>query len=42
MLNFLIGFAIGIAVATVGFSGLAKVADKGVSEMQRVVKDKVK
>jgi len=39
MLTHLIAFISGIVVATVGFSGVAKVADKGVEKVQTIVKD---
>lgn len=42
MLKLLIGFILGLAVATVGFNGLAKVADKGVTQAQTVLKDAAK
>ena len=42
MLNFLFGVIVGIAAATIGFSGLAKMADKGVAEEQKVVKESAK
>jgi hypothetical protein len=42
MTQFLIGLVLGIAVATVGFSGVAKIADKGVTQVQTVVKDVAK
>ena len=37
MLNFIFGVGVGIAVATVGFSGIANWADKGVHEVQHQV-----
>lgn len=42
MTKLLIGIVIGIAVATVGFSGLAKMADKGVAKVQEISKDVAK
>jgi uncharacterized membrane protein YtjA (UPF0391 family) len=39
MISHLVAFIAGIIVATVGFSGVAQVADKGVSKVQEVVKD---
>lgn len=39
MIKFTLGFILGVAAATVGFSGLVNMADKGVKETQRVVKD---
>lgn len=37
-MQLLIGIFIGIAVVTVGVSGLAKIADRGVEEVQAVIK----
>lgn len=34
-----IAFIAGIIVATVGFSGIAQIADKGVTKVQEVVRD---
>jgi hypothetical protein len=42
MIKFIVGFVLGIAVSTVGFSGLAKMADKGVTSTQTIVKDAAK
>ena len=42
MLKFIIGVAVGIAVSTVGFSGLAKMADNGVAQTQEIVKEAAK
>ena len=39
MISHLIAFISGVIVATVGFSGVAKVADKGVEKVQTIVKD---
>lgn len=39
MIKLTIGFILGIVVATVGFSGLSQMADKGVSKVQEVAKD---
>jgi hypothetical protein len=36
-MQFLIGFILGIAVATVGFAGVAKVADKGIEATKAAV-----
>lgn len=41
-MQFIIGFILGIAVATVGFQGVAKMADKGVEATKTVVKDAAK
>jgi hypothetical protein len=37
--NFLLGTLFGIVVTTVGFQGLAKMADTGVSKIQEVTKE---
>ena len=42
MLKFLFGVIVGIIVATIGFSGMAKIADKGVAEIQKAVKPAAK
>jgi uncharacterized membrane protein YtjA (UPF0391 family) len=34
MRNIFIGFVLGLIVATVGFSGIARIADKGVQTIQ--------
>jgi hypothetical protein len=39
MLTHLIAFISGVIVATVGFSGVAKVADRGVEKVQTIVKE---
>jgi uncharacterized membrane protein YtjA (UPF0391 family) len=39
MFSHLISFILGIVVATVGFTGIANIADKGVSKVQEVVKE---
>jgi len=39
MLTHFIAFISGVIVATVGFSGVAKVADKGVEQVQTIVKE---
>ena len=39
MISHFIAFVSGIIVATVGFSGVAKVADKGVEQVQTIVKE---
>jgi hypothetical protein len=38
----LIGFIFGIVVSTVGFSGIAKIADNGVEKVKQVTVDQVK
>ena len=42
MLNFICGFILGIAACTVGFSGLAKMADRGVGTIQSTVHEVAK
>lgn len=39
MMSHLIAFIAGIVVATVGFTGVAQVADKGVNKVQEVVRE---
>ena len=39
MITHFIAFVSGVIVATVGFSGVAKVADKGVEQVQTIVKE---
>lgn len=39
MMQFIIGVVVGIIVATVGLTGIAQMADKGVSKMQETVKE---
>ena len=39
MAQFAVGLILGIAIATVGLSGVAKVADKGVEATKTVIKD---
>jgi uncharacterized membrane protein YtjA (UPF0391 family) len=39
MISHLVSFIAGIIVATVGFTGIAQIADKGVSKVQEVVKE---
>ena len=39
MISHLVAFILGIVVATVGFTGVAQVADKGVTKVQEVVKE---
>jgi len=38
----LIAFILGIAVATVGFTGVASIADQGVHKIQQVTKEVAK
>ncbi len=42
MTKFLAGFILGIVVATVGFSGIAKIADNGVNKVKEVTQEQVK
>jgi uncharacterized membrane protein YtjA (UPF0391 family) len=39
MISHLVSFILGVVVATVGFTGIAQIADKGVSKVQEVVKE---
>jgi uncharacterized membrane protein YtjA (UPF0391 family) len=39
MISHLVSFILGIIVATVGFTGIAQIADKGVTKVQDVVKE---
>ena len=41
-MGYVIVFVIGIAVATVGFSGVAGIFDKGVAKVQQVTKEVAK
>ena len=41
-MNFLLGFILGIVVSTVGFSGIAKMADNGVNKVKEVTQEQVK
>ena len=41
-MQFIFGVIVGIAVMTVGVSGLAKLADRGVAQVQTVIKDVAK
>ena len=42
MKNFLIGTVFGIIVATVGFSGIAKLLDNGVEKVKQVTVEQTK
>jgi hypothetical protein len=42
MKSFIIGTVFGIVVCTVGFSGIARMFDHGVSKVQEVAKDAAK
>jgi hypothetical protein len=41
-MNFIAGVIVGIVIATVGFSGIAKMADKGVDKIKEVTVEQVK
>lgn len=42
MTKLLIGFILGVVVATVGFSGIARVLDSGVNKVKEVSLEQVK
>jgi hypothetical protein len=42
MTKFILGFIFGIVVSTVGFSGIAKIADNGVNKVKEVTQEQVK
>jgi hypothetical protein len=42
MKNFIIGTVFGIIIATVGFSGIAKLLDNGVAKIQQVTVEQTK
>jgi len=39
MTKFILGVVVGIVVASVGFSGIARIADKGVQTIQQQSRD---
>ena len=39
MTRFIVGFVIGLVVATVGFSGVARIMDSGVQTIQETSKE---
>jgi hypothetical protein len=39
MIKFVFGFVLGLAVATVGFSGMARILDSGVQTIQQTTKE---
>jgi hypothetical protein len=39
MTKFILGFVAGLIVATVGFSGIARIADRGVQTIQETSKE---
>ncbi len=41
MKNFILGTLFGIVVATVGFSGIAKLLDNGVNKTKAIVQEQV-
>ena len=42
MKNFIVGVVVGIAICTVGFSGMARMLDNGVTKIQEVTKEAAK
>lgn len=42
MRNFILGTVFGIIVATVGFSGIAKLLDNGVNKTKAIVQEQAK
>lgn len=42
MIKFVAGFILGIVVATVGFSGIARMLDNGVNKVKEVSVEQVK
>jgi hypothetical protein len=42
MINLLVGFILGIVVSTVGFSGIAKMADKSIDKVKEVTIEQTK
>ena len=42
MINFVIGFVLGLVFATAGFSGVANFADKQIESAKEVIKENVK
>jgi len=41
-MRFLFGVIVGIVISTVGFSGIAKIADNAVNKTKEVVEEQVK
>ena len=39
MKNIIIGFVLGLVVATVGFSGIARIMDRGIDTIQKTSRD---
>jgi hypothetical protein len=42
MLNFVVGIILGITVATVGFSGVSNLLDRGVDSTKTIIKENVR
>jgi hypothetical protein len=42
MTKFIIGFVLGIVVSTIGFSGLARMADRGVDQLKQTSQEVAK
>jgi hypothetical protein len=42
MTKFLVGVLVGIAISTVGVSGLARMIDKGIDQTKTVIQEQVK
>jgi len=42
MINFMFGFVFGVMACTIGFTGMAKMADKGVESMKTTVQEVAK
>lgn len=42
MTKIIIGFVLGVVISTIGFSGLARLADKGVSTIKQTSQDMAK
>jgi hypothetical protein len=41
-MGYIVAFVLGIVVATVGFTGMAKIADSGVEKVQSITKEATK
>ena len=41
MIKFITGLVLGFALATVGLTGVARIADKGISQVQAVARDQI-
>jgi hypothetical protein len=42
MINLIVGFLLGVAATTIGFSGLARVADSATHQVQKIMIEGVK